>query len=53
MRSPRWMVAYGIGLVLLAGLYVSVVYIGPGAALVFGVFAFVAMLVAVGFAAFG
>lgn len=39
------MVAYAVALVMLAGVYISLVYAGPGAALVFGVAALVAVLV--------
>ncbi len=46
MRSPRWMVAYAVALVMLAGLYVSLVYLGSGVAFVFGLAALAAMVVA-------
>lgn len=49
MRSPKWMVAYAIGLAMVAGLYVSLVYFGPGVALIFGAAAFLAMAAALAF----
>jgi hypothetical protein len=40
------MVAYAVGLAMIAGLYVSLVHFGSGVALVFGVASFAAMAVA-------
>ena len=46
MRSPAWMVAYAVVLVLLTATYASLVFVGSGAALAFALAALVAMLVA-------
>ncbi len=40
------MLAYGVGLAMIGGLYVSLVYFDSRAALVFGVLAFAAMVIA-------
>ncbi len=47
MRSPAWMVAYAAVLVLLGAGYVTVVYVGARAALLFTVPALVAALVSI------
>jgi hypothetical protein len=41
------MVAYGVGLVMLAGVYFSLVYFDSSVAIVFGILALAAMLVAI------
>lgn len=45
MRSPAWMVAYGIVLVLLGATYVALVFVGPGLALPIALLALAAMVV--------
>ena len=47
MRSPAWMVAYAVALVLLGAGMLTVVFVGARAALFFTVPALGAMLVAV------
>ena len=47
MRSPAWMVAYAVTLVLLGAAYATLVFSGPRVALLFAVAALVAVLVAV------
>ncbi len=47
MRSPMWMVAYAIALVLLGATYAALVFVGSGAALVFALMALVAVVAAV------
>ncbi len=47
MRSPAWMAAYAVTLVLLGAAYVTLVFSGPRAALVFALSALAAVLVAV------
>ena len=47
MRSPAWMVAYTVVLVLLGAGYATMVYVGPRAALFFTVPALAAALVSV------
>lgn len=46
MRSPKWMAAYAVALAMIGGTYFSVVYLSPGVALVFGLAALVAVLIA-------
>ena len=45
MRSPAWMVAYAVVLVLLGATYASLVFSGPKVALVFAMAALVAVVV--------
>jgi hypothetical protein len=47
VRSPAWMVAYAVVLVLLGAAYATLVFSGPGVALVFALAALAAVLVAV------
>ncbi len=47
MRSPAWMVAYAVTLVLLGATYAALVFVGTGAALIFALVALVAVVVAV------
>jgi hypothetical protein len=46
MRSPAWMVAYAVTLVLLGAAYATLVFSGPRVALVFALAALAAVLVA-------
>jgi hypothetical protein len=46
MRSPAWMVAYAVTLVLLGAAYATLVFSGPRIALVFALAALAAVLVA-------
>ncbi len=50
MRSPAWMVAYAAALVLLGATYATLVFSGPGVALLFALAALAAVLVAVALA---
>ncbi len=50
MRSPVWMVAYAVVLVLLGAAYATLVFSGPRVALVFALAALAAVLVAVALA---
>lgn len=52
MRSPAWMVAYAVVLVLLGATYAALVFSGPRAALVFALAALAAVVVAVALALF-
>ncbi len=45
MRSPVWMVAYAVVLVLLGATYAALVFIGPEVALVFALAALAAVVV--------
>ena len=47
MRSPTWMAAYAVALVLLGATYAALVFSGPEAALVFALMALVAVVTAV------
>ena len=47
MRSPAWMAAYAVTLVLLGATYATLVFFGSQAALVFALAALAAVLVAV------
>jgi hypothetical protein len=47
VRSPAWMVAYAVTLLLLGATYAALVFSGPRAALVFALAALAAVLVAV------
>ena len=47
MRSPAWMVAYALTLVLLGATYAALVFLGSEAALVFALVALVAVVTAV------
>lgn len=47
MRSPVWMAAYAVALVLLGATYAALVFVGSGAALVFSLMALIAVVVAV------
>ena len=47
MRSPAWMVAYALALVLLGATYAALVFLGPEVALVFALMALVTMMTAV------
>ena len=46
MRSPAWMAAYAVTLVLLGAAYATLVFSGPRVALLFAVAALAAVLVA-------
>jgi hypothetical protein len=46
VRSPAWMVAYAITLALLGATYATLVFAGPGVALVFAIATLAAVLVA-------
>jgi hypothetical protein len=50
VRSPAWMVAYAVVLVLLAATYATLVFYGAEAALIFALAALVAVLIAVALA---
>ena len=50
MRSPAWMVAYAVVLVLLGVTYAALVYYGPEIALAFALPALAAVMVAVALA---
>ena len=50
MRSPAWMVAYAVVLVLLGAAYATLVFSGPRGALIFALAALAAVLVAVALA---
>ena len=52
MRSPAWMVAYAVVLVLLGATYGTLVFFGPKLALLFSLAALATMLVAVALAWF-
>ncbi len=45
MRSPAWMVAYAVVLVLLGATYAALVFSGPRTALFFALAALAAMIV--------
>ncbi len=45
MRSPVWMIAYGVVLVLLGATYAALVFVGPGLALPIALIALAAMVV--------
>lgn len=45
MRSPVWMAAYGIVLLLLGATYAALVFVGPGLALPIALVALAAMIV--------
>ena len=45
MRSPVWMVAYGLVLVLLGATYAALVFAGPGLALPLALVALAGMVV--------
>jgi len=47
VRGPAWMVAYALALAMLGGLYASLVFLGRGAALLFGLAALVCVLAAI------
>jgi hypothetical protein len=47
VRSPAWMVAYAVTLLLLGATYAALVFSGPRAALIFALAALAAVLVAV------
>jgi hypothetical protein len=50
MRSPAWMVAYAVVLVLLGVAYATLVFSGPKAALVFALAALAVVLVSLALA---
>ncbi len=50
MRSPAWMVAYAVVLVLLGATYATLVFSGPKAALVFALGALAAVVVSLALA---
>ncbi|MDP8946852.1 MAG: hypothetical protein M3N09_01950 [Actinomycetota bacterium] len=50
MRSPAWMVAYAVVLVLLGATYATLVFFGPKVALVFSLGALAAVVVSVALA---
>jgi hypothetical protein len=50
MRSPAWMVAYAVVLVLLGATYGTLIFVGPKVALLFALAALAAMLVALALA---
>ena len=52
MRSPAWMVAYALTLVLLGATYGTLILFGPKVALLFALAALVAVLAAVALAFF-
>ena len=45
MRSPVWMIAYGLVLALLGATYAALVFVGPGLALPIALVALTAMIV--------
>ena len=47
VRSPAWMVAYAVTLMLLGATYAALVFLGSRAALVFALMALVAVVTAV------
>ncbi len=47
MRSPVWMLAYAVTLVLLGATYAALVFLGSEAALIFALMALVAVVTAV------
>jgi hypothetical protein len=47
VRSPAWIVAYAVTLALLGAAYATLVFSGPGVALVFALAAMVTVVVAV------
>jgi hypothetical protein len=47
MRSPVWMLAYAVALVLLGATYAALVFLGSKAALIFALMALVAVVTAV------
>ena len=47
MRSPVWMLAYAVALVLLGVTYAALVFLGSEAALIFALMALVAVVTAV------
>lgn len=50
MRSPAWMIAYAVTLVLVGAAYVALVFYGAEAALVFALAALVTVVVALALA---
>jgi hypothetical protein len=52
VRSPAWMVAYAVVLVLLGATYGALIFFGPTIALLFSLAALAAMLVTVALAWF-
>jgi hypothetical protein len=50
VRSPAWMVAYAVVLVLLGAAYATLVFSGPRVALIFALAALAVVLIAVALA---